>query len=53
MTALTQNDQELLAAIRQLKLHGMAAAIENQLSNEFAYSNVDFTERLMEAVQAQ
>ncbi len=53
MSALTQKDHELLAAIRQLRLPGMAESIENQLENGLAYARLDFTDRLIEAVQAQ
>lgn len=51
--ALTQEDCELLQALRQLKLAGMAEAVENQLENEELYSGEGFTARLMEAARAQ
>lgn len=53
MGTLTQEDCELLRALRQLKLTGMANAVENQLENENLYCNEGFTARLMEAARAQ
>ena len=53
MSNFSETQNRLLSVLRELRLKGMANALENQFVNEVTYSSVSFDERLNELLVRQ